>query len=177
MTHKFNYSYKYKLTSLFKNYLIVIGLTLSHLVFAQNINVTSPNGGERIDSCSPFTISWQSSGTSSYYNIYYSKDNGNNWVSIATSLNTISKTFEWDVPNLNSVDALIKVTDAQNESIYDVSDSVFIIDGSLILLYPTGNENFIAGQNIDIFYSYNEDQVANIKIEYSSRIWKCFTYK
>ena len=53
-------------------------------------------------------------------NIYYSKDNGNNWVSIATSLNTISKTFEWDVPNLNSVDALIKVTDAQNESIYDV---------------------------------------------------------
>ena len=55
----------------------------------------------------------------------------------------------------------------QNESIYDVSDSVFIIDGSLILLYPTGNENFIAGQNIDIFYSYNEDQVANIKIEYS----------
>jgi len=41
----------------FKNYLIVIGVTLSHLVFAQNINVTSPNGGERIDSCSPFTIS------------------------------------------------------------------------------------------------------------------------
>ena len=144
-----------------------IFLISAQILFSQSITLTAPNGGERIDSCSPYTISWQSSGTSDYYNIYYSSDNGVNWVSIASSLSTLQKTFSWDVPNLSTVNGLVKVTDAQDESINDVSDSVFIIDGSLILLYPSGNENFIAGQEIDIFYSYNQQQVQNIKIEYS----------
>lgn len=147
--------------------LCLIVFIVPTISLAQSISITTPNGGERIDSCSPYTISWQSSGTSDYYNIYYSSDNGVNWVSIATSLNTVLNTFDWNVPNINSVNGLVKVTDAQDESISDVSDSVFIIDGSLILLYPSGNENFIAGQEVDIFYSYNEQQVQNIKIEYS----------
>ena len=145
--------------------LCLIVFIVPTISLAQSISITTPNGGERIDSCSPYTISWQSSGTSDYYNIYYSSDNGVNWVSIATSLNTVLNTFDWNVPNINSVNGLVKVTDAQDESISDVSDSVFIIDGSLILLYPSGNENFIAGQEIDIFYSYNQQQVLNIKIE------------
>ena len=94
-------------------------------------------------------------------------DNGVSWVSIASSYNTVAGTFDWDVPNVSTVNALVKVEDAIDNSIYDTNDNVFIIDGSLILLYPDGNENFVTGNTVELSYSYNDDQVQNIKIEYS----------
>ena len=66
--------------------------------------------------------------TSDYYNIYYSIDDGLSLVSIASSYNTIQDSFEWDVPNVSTVNALIKVEDALDDSIYDTNDGVFIID-------------------------------------------------
>ena len=136
-------------------------------LFSQSISVTNPAPGDRVDSCTNQTINWTSSDTSDYYNIYYSIDDGLSWVTIASSYNTIQDSFEWDVPNVSTVNALIKVEDALDDSIFDTNDGVFIIDGSLILLYPTGDENFVTGNTVELSYSYNDDQVQNIKIEYS----------
>ena len=149
-----------------KHILFFIAILFSSVIYSQTISNVSPSSG-RVDSCVSQSITWDSSGTSDYYNIYYSIDNGVNWISIATSYNTISNTFSWTVPNVSSVNSLIKVTDASQESTYGTSDQVFIIDGSLILLYPSGNENFIAGNEVNIIYDYNATQVSNIKIEYS----------
>jgi len=149
-----------------KHILFFIAILFSSVIYSQTISNVTPSSG-RVDSCVSQSITWDSSGTSDYYNIYYSIDNGANWISIATSYNTISNTFSWTVPNVSSVNSLIKVTDANQESTYGTSDQVFIIDGSLILLYPSGNENFIAGNEVNIIYDYNATQVSNIKIEYS----------
>ena len=149
-----------------KQILFFISVLFSSVIYSQTISNVTPSSG-RVDSCVSQSITWDSSGTSDYYNIYYSVDNGANWISIATSYNTISNTFSWTVPNVSSVNSLIKVTDANQESTFGTSDQVFIIDGSLILLYPSGNENFIAGNEVNIIYDYNATQVSNIKIEYS----------
>jgi hypothetical protein len=147
--------------------LVIFFFLFSNLVFSQNITVLTPNGSERVDSCVDTNITWDSSNTSQYYNIYYSVNGGTDWVSIATSYNTIENNFEWNVPNTSSVNCLVKITDSNDESIFDISDQFFIIDGALILLYPSGNENFIAGNEIDLIYSYNQDQVSFINIDYS----------
>ncbi|MFM1878259.1 MAG: hypothetical protein RLZZ241_1125, partial [Bacteroidota bacterium] len=148
-------------------FILLLVLLYSFSGLSQSITVTSPNGGERISSCVNFPITWQSSGTSGYFNIYYSENNGQTWVSIATSYNSVSNTFNWNVPNVNSVNALVRVTDATNEAIQDQSNDAFVIDGALILLYPQGNENFVAGNDIDIIYSYNVGEVSRINVQYS----------
>ena len=126
-----------------KKLILFLLILTTSFSFSQTISNVTPSSG-RVDSCVSQNISWSSSGTSEYYNIYYSIDNGVNWISVATSYNTQSNNFSWNVPNVSSVNSLIKVTDANQESTYGISDQVFIIDGSLILLYPSGNENFIA---------------------------------
>ena len=146
-----------------KQLILLLLILISSITFSQTITNVTPSSG-RVDSCVSQTISWNSSGTSGYYNIYYSIDNGVDWISVATSYNTQSNNFNWNVPNVSSVNSLIKVTDANQESTYGISNQVFIIDGSLILLYPSGNENFIAGNEVNITYDYNASQVLNIKI-------------
>ena len=41
-----------------------------------SITLTSPNGGESINSCSPYNITWAATGTSQTYNIEYSINGG-----------------------------------------------------------------------------------------------------
>ncbi|MGO4817030.1 hypothetical protein, partial [Flavobacterium sp. W22_SRS_FP1] len=152
-----------------KKILFLILLIFSSIEgFSQNITLTNFNGGTgtRYNSCTNYNIQWTSSTVSGYYNIYYSVDSGATWTTIATSYQTISGSFPWTVPNVSSVNAKIKITDAQNENVLDISDNVFIIDGALILLYPKGGENFIAGNQINLIYEYAVS-VLNVKIEYS----------
>ena len=149
-----------------KHFLLYVAIFISAISYSQSISNVTPSSG-RVDSCSNQTISWDSSGTSEFYNIFYSVNNGANWISVASSYNTITNDFNWDVPNVSSVNCLIKVTDSNQETIQGLSNQVFIIDGSLILLYPAGNENFIAGNEVNIIYDFNNTQVSNIKIQYS----------
>ena len=149
-----------------KKFILFFLILTTSFSFSQSITNITPSSG-RVDSCSSQTISWDSSDTSEFYNIFYSVNNGANWISVASSYNTITNDFNWDVPNVSSVNCLIKVTDSNQETIQGLSNEVFIIDGSLILLYPSGNENFIAGNEVNIIYDFNNTQVLNIKIEYS----------
>ena len=87
-----------------KQILFFISVLFSSVIYSQTISNVTPSSG-RVDSCVSQSITWDSSGTSDYYNIYYSVDNGANWISIATSYNTISNTFSWTVPNVSSVNS------------------------------------------------------------------------
>ncbi len=137
------------------------------LSYAGTITVTSPNGGESWNSCTAKNITWTASSTSGYYNIDYSIDNGLTWVGIATSYQTNAGSFIWNLPNVSSVNCLVRVTDAQSTSTSDISNSVFVINGALIVLSPNGGENFITGTSQNIVYSYISGVVNNIKIDYS----------
>ncbi|MFK5004329.1 hypothetical protein, partial [Klebsiella pneumoniae] len=48
------------------------------LVFtqAQSVTVTQPNGGEVLYGCQTYQVKWNSTGTSNYWNIDYSLNNG-----------------------------------------------------------------------------------------------------
>ncbi|MCJ8288826.1 MAG: hypothetical protein HRT58_05380, partial [Crocinitomicaceae bacterium] len=147
--------------------LFVIALFIGNITFGQSITITSPNGGELVSACSDYTITWTESGTSNYYNIEYSVDNGANWVTVASSYNTLSNSFTWQPPNLSTNNTLIRVTDSQNLPVTDMADALFTINAALTITDPNGGETFATGDNTVISYLYLAGIVNTVQAQYS----------
>ncbi|MBO9699961.1 MAG: T9SS type A sorting domain-containing protein [Sporocytophaga sp.] len=90
---------------------------------SSNIKLTSPNGGDSLKTGQRINLTWTSSGLSDKVNIYYSGDEGKSWTSATTVPNTGK--YLWTVPSTATSKGLVKVTDAQNECIVDMSDNYF----------------------------------------------------
>ena len=146
----------------------IVTVFLSIFSVSASIQITSPNGGENWNSCSINNITWNASNTSGYYDIDYSLDNGFSWTSVATSYNTTMNSFPWNIPNVSSVQCIVRVTDAQNTADFDVSNNLFVLNGALIGQYPHGGESFVAGDTVNMVYSYQQGVVNNIRVEFSS---------
>ena len=72
-------------------HLLLAGLLLflAGAVSAQTITITAPNGGNNWNGCTNQNITWTTSGIAQpYFDIYYSPDNGSNWVAIASARST-----------------------------------------------------------------------------------------
>lgn len=136
-----------------KSLLIICLLAITSFVFSQSITITSPNGGQVYPGCTVTTITWNSSGTTDYYSIDYSTDNGTSWTSITSYYNTTTRTYNWTVPNTSSATCLIKITDSNNSVISDQSDAVFTVTSPLTVLAPNGGESWEAGTSHSITYS------------------------
>ena len=90
------------------------------------LTVTSPNGGETWVMGSSHDITWTASVTIANVNIDYSTDNGGNWTSVAAG--TANDGSEaWTLPYAVSTQCLVRVSDAANVAIFDVSDALFNI--------------------------------------------------
>lgn len=140
-----------KLTTL----LVIVAMSISQL-FAQSITLTSPNGGQTWAGCTQQNITWTSTGTTDYYSLDYSTDNGSTWTSITSHYNTTSKTYLWTVPNTSSGSCLIKITDSNNSSASDQSDAVFTITSPLTLTSPNGGEIWEGSTAESITFNANE---------------------
>lgn len=85
----------------------------------------APNGGEELIADTMHTISWETEGTIDNILLEYSTDNGTDWTVIDTVANTGS--YQWDVPQENSWQCLVRVSDAGCLSANDISDNTFRI--------------------------------------------------
>ena len=119
---------------------IWIFVLITSIAFGQSITLTSPNGGQTWAGCTEQNITWNSSGTSDYYSLDYSTDNGSTWTSITSYYNTTSGSYTWTVPNTSSGICLIRITDSNNSGTSDVSDAVFTITSPLTVTTPNGGE-------------------------------------
>ena len=63
-----------------KKILYILLLLFPVFIFAQSESLTSPNGGEIIDGCSNYTITWDENLTTLYFNVDYSSDGGQTWL-------------------------------------------------------------------------------------------------
>lgn len=90
------------------------------------LTVTSPNGGESWVWGQAHNITWTSTGTVANVDIDYSIDNGSNWTSVvASTANDGSEA--WTIPYAPSTQCLVRVRDALDAAVSDVSDAVFNI--------------------------------------------------
>jgi hypothetical protein len=134
----------------------------------QVITVTSPNGGEIWQSGTTHNITWTSSGINNV-NIAYSYDNGTSWSLIVNGWAASSGSYNWIVPNTPSTECLVKISDASNLSIYDISDNLFTITGgnsSIFVLSPNGGEIWQVGSNYNI--AWTSSGVSFVNIEYTT---------
>ena len=91
----------------------------------RTIKVLSPNGGEQLNRKSQYEITWESYENIDTVVLAYSTDNGQVWKDIDTVANNGS--YQWTIPQEDSNQCLVRVSDVNNSDIYDVSDNVFRI--------------------------------------------------
>ena len=91
------------------------------------ITVTSPNGGETWRIGTSENITWTSEYSDSV-KIEHCTNGGTNWMVISNSYPADSFKYRWEIPNTISDNCLIKISDAEDPSIFDISDSKFSID-------------------------------------------------
>jgi hypothetical protein len=130
-----------------------------------SITLVSPNGGEKWQVDSVKTIRWNNIVSVGNVNLYYSTDRGTNWITIASGITASDEQYSWTVPNTVSGNALVKVEDAANATISDVSDNVFSI-ANIIITSPNGGEFLQAGETTKI--QWNSYNVNTVTIQYST---------
>ena len=76
---------------------VILGFVLnSYLLASDGLNLLSPNGGEVIQSGTPYTILWEAPPEAVKFDMVYSTDNGSTWELIENNITGTS--YEWDVP-------------------------------------------------------------------------------
>lgn len=133
---------------------------------APSIKVVSPNGGETLQSGSTNEIRWTSQNVKSV-KIEYTTNGGGDWTTLTVD-NSNTGAFNWtNIPNVNSYQCKIKISDAVNGSPFDESDNNFTITNqtvkSLTIISPNGGEDWEAGTKQNITWS--SSAVNNVKVE------------
>lgn len=98
-------------------------------VFGTGLDVLSPNGGENWARQSRQTIQWKALGVEKVH-LEYSINGGTDWERIASDYatgvnNKIS--YEWVLPNFTTDNALVRVLNAADNTLLDVSNEAFRI--------------------------------------------------
>ena len=89
------------------------------------VKVVRPNSGEFFSIGYADTIKWTS--TLNNVKLEYSTNSGNNWNTIVNSVPAVTGKYEWLVPNTPSENSLVRISDATNPSVFDVSNGVITI--------------------------------------------------
>jgi photosystem II stability/assembly factor-like uncharacterized protein len=135
-------------------------------IFIPSITVTSPNGGEQWISGSQRNITWTKSFTGNI-RIEYTTNNGLSWSLIVDNFVSDSLKYIWLVPNTPSSLCKIKITEAADSSIQDLSNNTFsILMPNLLITSPNGGEEWRVGTTKNITWINNN--VVNVRIQYST---------
>ncbi len=135
-------------------------------IYVPSVTVTSPNTNVSWLAGSNQLITWTSNDITNLI-ISYSTDNGANWISIDNNYPAASGSYLWTVPFTLSDNCLVKLTKADEISIFDISDTNFrIYKPSIQLIAPNGGENWRVDSVAAIKWISHD--VANVKLEYTT---------
>lgn len=114
------------------------------------IYVEAPNGGESLVSGNTYPITWDGVEDINAVAIEYSHDNGQDWNDVNTVPNTGS--YDWLVPDVNSTECLVRVSDANDPDVSDTSDATFTI----FICQFARPEWVIADLNVDCYIDFKD---------------------
>ncbi|MBV6511219.1 MAG: hypothetical protein FMNOHCHN_00698 [Ignavibacteriaceae bacterium] len=133
-----------------------------------SIILLAPAGGESYKAGESRPIRWTSN-TTNNIKIEFSSDGGTTFQTIAASVANLG-IYNWTVPNTPSAICLIRVSDASNASVNDVTDNFFSIvtnvQKTLTLIRPNGGDTLIAGSSYQV--QWTSANVANVSLSWSS---------
>ena len=95
--------------------------------YTSQFTVTTPNGGENWTVAAQQTLTWTASGPIENVKLEYSKDNFASDITTIVASTANNGSYTWTVPGDPSTTVRVRVSDADNSSLNDVSDGDFII--------------------------------------------------
>ncbi len=120
------------------------------------VTIITPNGDSQanVGGCTVSSITFDRSPAWNTYLIEYSLNNGSTWSAIESNwiASTNPATYNWNVPNINSEQALVRVTPT-SVSYPDVSDNVFSIVKAVTLIQPNFGGVLQTGATYDIMWA------------------------
>ncbi len=135
-------------------------------IYQPGITLNSPNGGENWRVGTAQNITWTSNDVTNI-KIEYTTNNGSDWIVISNSVPANSVSYNWTIPNTVSANCKVKLSNADELSLNDVSNNIFTIyQPAITLNTPNGGENWRVGTTQNITWTSNN--ITNIKIEYTS---------
>ena len=135
------------------------------LIFIPSITLTNPANSDTLKGGTLVDITWTSDRVTTV-NILYSIDNGSAWNSIAKNIPAANKSYEWQVPLVNSPLCKIAVVDSSDDNIKGESSGTFIIYKDLEITYPVAGSSWEVGSTQKI--TWNSSATDKIGIEYST---------
>ena len=141
------------------------------------ITVISPNGGEILNGCQTSNITWTRQGTSNYFNLDYSTDNGVTWNFMASNYyqSGTNCSYSWTIPNISSTQALVRVYDFNNNIVKDSSNTIFTINPALTITAPNGGETWQGGTSRTITWTQGVGASNYWTIRYSTNSGNTWT--
>jgi endonuclease/exonuclease/phosphatase family metal-dependent hydrolase len=92
---------------------------------AGSVTVGSPNGGESWVGTSSHSITWAATAVTNV-KLEYTLD-GSTWTTITSSTSASTGSYTWTVPNSSTSAAKVRVSDAANSAISDLSNGAFTL--------------------------------------------------
>ncbi|MFH1062049.1 MAG: hypothetical protein V1747_04095 [Candidatus Omnitrophota bacterium] len=133
-----------------------------------NLTLISPNGGEVLLINDNQNITWTRFGSIVNARIDYSKDGGGTFpYSIIGSVDASLETYSWNVPDDPGTLIRVKIADAADVSVYDISAGNFIIRGGFSIITPNGGEQWAVNSLHDITWT-TFGTITNVRLSYSS---------
>jgi|GEM_PF-4231543 len=107
----------------FSAYNEVVGTELWRMT--PSLTLLSPNGGESLKAGSVHTIVWKDEPCVHNVAIEFSSDNGSTWTPVRSAHCGNTGSYRWIVPEVESYECLIRISDSDHSQITDESDSPF----------------------------------------------------
>lgn len=130
------------------------------------LEVIAPNGAEHLTSSDIYEIRWFSSPLINEVRIEYSSDKGSTWTEVIPPNVGNTRRYFWTVPTMYSSNCLLRLSDAHDQNVQDISDAVFTVRPELYLFTPTYRERLFSGKVHCVKWQSKGDLSA-IVVEYS----------
>lgn len=106
--------------------------TIEHYSATSNLKVLNPKNNQTYSSGSNINIRWEIDNQISYVKIEYSTDFGNSWSLIINNYSSALGNFNWVTPQLFTDNAVIKITNVNNNNDFATSEGKFrIVENNL----------------------------------------------
>ncbi len=131
-----------------------------------SLTLLSPNGGEKWYKGSSHSIAWSSSQISQ---VKLELNTGSGWTLIANSIPALNGSYYWNIPPVISTTCRVRISDASNAAVFDISNLDFEIADtlkSLGLVSPNGGEQWQAGSYKPIAFTSNN--ISHFDLFYST---------
>jgi hypothetical protein len=111
-----------------------------------SLNITYPTGGEALVPGETMKIRWDAFGNPvNDFALEYSIDNGSNWTAIAATISPVSRAYSWQVPNVVSENAKIRIKQ-NGTGLSSITQRFTIIGLPVVTLDPQQCEGSVAIQ-------------------------------